>query len=199
MVPPVALNDGPPLTANPPGTQADDGLRPRLRLTPTASDQEFKAVFETAGGRAAPEPAPGADEGWTWKDLLGGLDSETPEPLTVSAEQLTAEIEAMGIDPSALLPRSRVEEIAAAVQTGDNSGAREVVRALAPAAIRRLSRRLLTDAAFGSQAAAYVRQHAEQVGELAARDRQGFQVAAELATAAGRAYLLLDAAIGERP
>ncbi len=29
------------------------GLRPRLKLTPTASDEEFKTVFEAAGGREA--------------------------------------------------------------------------------------------------------------------------------------------------
>ena len=71
-------------------------------------------------------------------------------------DQLTGEIEAMGIDPAALLPKGRVEEIAAAVQTGDALGAREVVRALAPAAIRRLARRLMTDPSFNDKAVAYV-------------------------------------------
>ena len=52
----------------------------------------------------------------------------------------------MGIDPAALLPKGRIEEIAAAVQTGDAAGAREVVRTLAPAAIRRIARRLISDA-----------------------------------------------------
>ena len=178
------------------GTAGDAGLRPRLKLTPTATDQEFKAVFEAAGGRSVIDPNP-ADEGWTWKELLGGLDSE-PEG-GGGAEALASEIEAMGIDPSALLPRARVEEIAAAVQTGDSIGAREVVRALAPAAIRRLSRRLLTDGVFGQRAQSYVRTFAQSLAETAARDRQGYAVATELATTAGRAYLLLDAAVGDRP
>jgi hypothetical protein len=35
------------------------GLRPRLRLTPTATDDEFRSVFDAAGGRnAAPAPPP---------------------------------------------------------------------------------------------------------------------------------------------
>ncbi|RYF90155.1 MAG: polar localization protein TipN, partial [Caulobacteraceae bacterium] len=37
------------------------GLRPRLRLTPTATDEEFRSVFEAAGGRAPPEAAPEGD------------------------------------------------------------------------------------------------------------------------------------------
>jgi hypothetical protein len=181
-------------------TMADDGLRPRLRLTPTASDQEFKAVFEQAGGRPAPEPATTTEDGWTWKELLGGLDQEdAAQAPEAGPEQLIGEIQAMGIDPSALLPKGRVDEIAAAVQTGDGQGAREVVRALAPAAIRRLSRRLMTDPTFNGQAVTYVRRYATQVGEVVVKDRQGYQVAAELATPAGRAYLLLDAAVGERP
>ena len=193
---PVPDLSPPPIDMGHLGTAGDAGLRPRLKLTPTATDQEFKAVFEAAGGRSVIDPNP-ADEGWTWKELLGGLDSE-PEG-GGGAEALASEIEAMGIDPSALLPRARVEEIAAAVQTGDSIGAREVVRALAPAAIRRLSRRLLTDGVFGQRAQSYVRTFAQSLAETAARDRQGYAVATELATTAGRAYLLLDAAVGDRP
>ena len=85
------------------------------------------------------------------------------------------------------------------MQTGDSAGAREVVRALAPAAIRRLSRRLLTDGVFGQRAQSYVRTFAATLAETATRDRQGYAVTTELATTAGRAYLLLDAAVGDRP
>ena len=59
---------------------------------------------------------------------------------------LFAEIESMGIDPLALLTKGRIEEIAPAVEAGDGPGAREVVRTLAPAAIRRIARRMLLDA-----------------------------------------------------
>ena len=182
---PTAPTAAPPLT--------EDGLRPRLRLTPTATDQEFTAVFNTAVARPTSEPAPVPDEGWTWKELLGGLESEPTA--TTDAEALIHEIEMMGIDPAALLPKARVEAIAAAVQTGDSAGAREVVRALAPAAIRRLARRLVTDPGFNGKVAAFVLQRTAAVTEIIARDRQGFEIIQDLTTGPGRAYLLLDAAM----
>jgi len=191
-------------------------LRARLRLTPTASDDEFKAVFDAAGGQA-----PAADEpGWTWKELLTTLDGEgepgaegdaaqaapaTAAPQAAAApidegrlgEALYQEIETMGIDPLALLTKGRIEEIAAAVQTGDGGGAREVVRTLAPAAIRRIARRMLADAVFRGRAQALNGRYGQLVAEAAKRDPQGFQAAALLATNPGRAYLLLDAAAGQ--
>ena len=191
-------------------------LRARLRLTPTASDDEFKAVFDAAGGQA-----PAADEpGWTWKELLTTLDGEgepgaegdtaqaapaTAAPPAPAApidegrlgEALYQEIETMGIDPLALLTKGRIEEIAAAVQTGDGGGAREVVRTLAPAAIRRIARRMLADAVFRGRAQALNGRYGQLVAEAAKRDPQGFQAAALLATNPGRAYLLLDAAAGQ--
>jgi hypothetical protein len=195
-------------------------LRARLRLTPTASDDEFKAVFDAAGGQA-----PAADEpGWTWKELLTTLDSEgepsaeggAPEtaapgnaaPVAPPApaapidegrlgEALYQEIETMGIDPLALLTKGRIEEIAAAVQTGDAGGAREVVRTLAPAAIRRIARRMLADAVFRGRAQALNGRYGELISQAARRDPLGVQAAALLATNPGRAYLLLDAAAGQ--
>jgi hypothetical protein len=195
-------------------------LRARLRLTPTASDDEFKAVFDAAGGQvpAAEEP------GWTWKELLTTLDAEgepgadgaSAEPAAPTAapaaappapaapvdearlgEALYQEIETMGIDPLALLTKGRIEEIAAAMQTGDAGGAREVVRTLAPAAIRRIARRMLADAVFRGRAQALNGRYAELVAQAARRDPQNVQAAALLATNPGRAYLLLDAAAGQ--
>jgi hypothetical protein len=55
----------------------DPGLRPRLKLklTPTATDEEFSAVFEAAGGVAADGGEPAHEgESWTWKDLLASID-----------------------------------------------------------------------------------------------------------------------------
>jgi hypothetical protein len=194
-------------------------LRGRLRLTPTATDEEFKSAFEAASGQPAAPPV-GADEGaWTWKELLNTLDGDgkpaaaapptagapLAEPLRGApihddgrlAEELFREIEAMGIDPGALLPKGRIEEISAAIQTGDGPGAREVVRTLAPAAIRRIARRMLSDVSFRSRTQALTSRYGEVIGEAARRDKQGFQAAALLATNAGRAYLLLDAAAGQ--
>ena len=186
-------------------------LRARLRLTPTATDDEFKAVFDAAGGQP-----PGPDEpGWTWKELLTTLDSEGDPAAEAGAseaapaapaapidagrlgEALYQEIETMGIDPLALLTRSRIEEIAAAVQSGDPSASRDVVRTLAPAAIRRIARRMLADNVFRGRVQALNRHYGELIAEAARRDPVGLQAAALLATNAGRAYLLLDAAAGQ--
>jgi type II secretory pathway pseudopilin PulG len=172
------------------------GLRPRLKLTPTATDEEFRSVFETAGGRTpppAPEPAEG---GWSWKDLLTSIDSDESDPESL-AERMAAEIAAMGIDPAALLPRTRIDEIAAAVQTRDSEGAREVVRRLAPAAIRRLVRRLFSDAAMRGQTERFLQRFGGMLEEAVERDRSGLLAGAMLASDGGRAYLLLDAAAGD--
>ena len=81
-----------PLRSPPPSyPPAEEGARPRLRLTPTTSDEDFRGVFEPE----APAP-PAADEplsvpmgegpNWTWKDLLGGLSrNPTPQEQAVCA------------------------------------------------------------------------------------------------------------------
>lgn len=174
------------------------GLRPRLRLTPTATDEEFRSVFEAAGGRAPVDPPAAAEGegGWSWKDLLSTIDGDDSDAEGL-AERLLSEIEAMGIDPTALLPRNRIDELAAAVQTRDYGGAREVVRRLAPAAIRRLVRRLFSDAALRGQTERYLRRFTGMLDEAAERDRGGMLVASLLSSDAGRAWLLLDAAHGD--
>ena len=193
--PPVA----PP--ANEPSAE-DIGLRPRLRLTPTATDDEFRSVFDAAGGRnAAPPPAQPSERaeppgGWSWRNLLSGLESAAPGDAALG-EKMAAEILAMGIDPTALLPRGRIDEIAATIQTHDGEGAREVVKKLAPAAIRRLVRRLFSDAPLRADAERFLRRYAGMMDEAADQDREGFLVAALLSSDAGRAYLLLDAASGD--
>lgn len=182
--------------------------RQRLRLTPTATDEEFRSVFDAAGGREPPPPAPAAEGGrqaggpatigdaWSWKDLLQTID-DTPEDAEGLGRRLVEDIEAMGIDPVALLPKPKIDEIAAAVQTRDTRGAREVVKRLAPAAIRRLVRRLFSDAALRGQAERYLRRFNGMLDEAAERDRGGLLVAALLSSDGGRAYLLLDAAAGD--
>ena len=172
------------------------GLRPRLKLTPTASDEEFRSVFETAGGRTPPPPPEPAEGGWSWKDLLTSIDNDEKDPESL-AERMVAEIAAMGIDPAALLPKSRIDEIAAAVQTHDTDGAREVVRRLAPAAIRRLVRRLFSDAAMRGQTERFLQRFGGMLEEAVERDRSGLLTGAMLASDGGRAYLLLDAAAGD--
>ena len=194
----------PPPIAPPPAQPEDDLLadepsqRPRLRLTPTATDDEFRSVFDTAGGRGAPPAASeGPDgQGWSWRSLLSGIENSSPGDAALG-EKLAAEISAMGIDPHALLPRGRIDEIAAAIQTRDASGAREVVKRLAPAAIRRLVRRLFSDATLRANAERFLKRYAGMIEEAGGQDREGFLVAALLSSDAGRAYLLLDAATGD--
>lgn len=178
----------PPVTA-----KAD---RPRLRLTPTATDTEFATVFEQAAGRHE-DPA---GDGWTWKDLLSSLE-EPDEAEEVRhpplEETLAAEIGAMGIDPTALLPRSRIHELAAALQVRDLDGTRAVVRKLAPAATRRLARKLFTDDLLKRQVLSYLARYHELLEDAAERDPEGFLVETLLSSEAGRTYLLFDAAAGD--
>lgn len=184
------------------------GLRPRLKLTPTATDAEFSAVFEAAGGapaakseagaaaeEEAEEPAEGG-EAWTWKDLLASIDGAEAEGERLQ-DQLSAELGRMGVEPGKLLPKARIDEIAAAVQTGDAEGARQVVKRLAPAATRRIARKLATDAGVKRQALTYVRRYRTLIQDAVVRDPEGFLMAGMLAEEAGRLYLLLDAAAGD--
>lgn len=179
------LPNAPPAAA----PAADAALRPRLRLTPTATDTEFSSVFEAAGGRT--EEAAEATEGWTWKELLSSIDEGE------GGDSLATEIVAMGIDPAALLPRARIEEVAALIRAGETEDARDMVRRLAPAATRRLTRRLFTDRDLQQATQRHLAKHQALVSEAASGDGAG--LAELLATDAGRAYLLFDAAAGDAP
>lgn len=177
------------------------GLRPRLRLTPTATDEEFTQVFEAAtGGAPRPEepsaPSSGAD-GWTWKELLSSIDEgETSEE---DAEALVvAEVAKLGVETEALLPQPRTDELAAVIQSGDATGAREVVKGLAPAAIRRLSRRFGGDKKLKAAAAGFVASYRAVLIEAGQRDPRGYMVANLLDSDVGRAFLLTDAAVGHQ-
>jgi hypothetical protein len=112
------------------------------------------------------------------------------------ADNLLAEIGAMGIDAGALLPRMRIDQIAAAIQAGENAAGREIVRRLAPAAVRRLARRMMADRGFRGHAERYVRRYAEMVAETRG-DGQSFVISALLGSDQGRAFLLFDAALSE--
>ena len=194
-----------PARAGPTSTADDisvgEGLRPRLRFTPTEADEALKAVFtpkpEVEAATAARPPARKGEwdadlDEWTWKDLLTSMD-DVPTDTDALAEQMIREIETLGVDAAALLPRARVEEVASALVEGDAAAARDGVRRLAPAAIRRLSRRVLTDRALREQVDRYVERY-----QLLLRDAADPHGAVELlGSDAGRAYLLLEAAIGD--
>lgn len=175
--------------ASPPAEERRFGLRSRLRLEP------------------AETPPPSADKGLDWSDLIDGdddneapLELDTPSPSPAEAEALSdrvaAAIRRMGVDPNALLPRSRVEEAARAFSSGDPDAARQIVRRVAPAAVRSVSRRVLSDAELRADAERYVRNFAVMLN-ASARAGDSAAVQSSLASDSGRAFMLLDAAVGD--
>jgi len=178
------------------------GLRPRLKLAPTSADAAFSAVFESAPAphalaEEADEEQPA--ETWTWKDLLASLGGGEEEEGRPPAEEvaLAAELGQMGVEPEKLLPAARTEQIAAALQSGDLDGARQVVKRLAGASSRRIVRRLFTDAGLKARAGDFVRRYQGLVDDAAARDPEGVVMANLLGCEAGRVFLLLDQALGD--
>ena len=176
-----------------PAEERSFGLRGRLRLEPTED---------------AP-PAPVQDEPLDWNDLAGDLNVEgqetpleldapvvTPVDAAVLADRVTAAIRRMGVDPNALLPRARIEEAARALAAQEPDRARQIVRRVAPAAVRSVSRRILADAELRADADAYVRAFGREMQDHA-RQGDAHDVQARLATDEGRAFMLLDAAIGD--
>ncbi|MBB5770795.1 hypothetical protein HNP47_000764 [Brevundimonas vesicularis] len=181
--------DRPTPPASPPAEERRFGLRSRLRLEP------------------AETPPPSADKGLDWSDLIDGdddneapLELDTPSPSPAEAEALSdrvaAAIRRMGVDPNALLPRSRVEEAARAFSSGDPDAARQIVRRVAPAAVRSVSRRVLSDAELRADAERYVRNFAVMLN-ASARAGDSAAVQSSLASDSGRAFMLLDAAVGD--
>ena len=180
---------------NDPPLTLGEALRPRLRLTQTEQDREVTNVFEQA--RADREREPG--EPWTWRDLLKTVDSPPANTAAAATSddglsgRLRAEIEALGVDSSALLPRSRVDDIARALEDGDLDAGRETVRRLAPAAVRRLTRRMDMDPALKIDAQRFVGRFGNQVVEALSGDAGSAN--ALLSSDSGRVFLLLDAAV----
>ena len=150
-------------------------------------------MFDSAGGREPVEA--GGGEAWTWKELLSSMDEPTPSEEDEAAT-LIGEIESMGIDTAALLPRPRMDEIVGAVRAGDSRAALDVVRRLAPAAIRRLSRRMAADRRMRAQAERYVRRHQGLLDQAILGGDRG-ATAALVGSDQGRAFLLLEAALGD--
>lgn len=169
------------------------GLRNRLKLEPTNS---------------AASPSRPLD----WADLVDGggaddapLDLDTPvmPPAAVGegnlealSQRVVTAIRRMGVDPNALLPRSRVEEAANAITDRDSDRARQIVRRVAPAAVRSVSRRVLTDPDLRTDAESYVRAFSRDLAGYAAVG-DGAAVLGRLTSDGGRAFMLLDAAIGD--
>lgn len=142
-----------------------------------------------------PEPAPAAPaEPAVPLELNAAIG--TPEEIDALAGRVTSAIRRMGVDPNALLPRPRVEEAAQAFAGHDPARARQIVRRVAPAAVRSVSRRVLSDDALRADAEAYVRAFAHGL-KLQAERGDAEDVQMRLATDEGRAFMLLDAAVGD--
>ncbi|MFB7882300.1 tipN [Brevundimonas diminuta] len=139
-----------------------------------------------------PEPAPAAPAAPLELNAAIG----TPEEIDALAGRVTSAIRRMGVDPNALLPRPRVEEAAQAFAGHDPARARQIVRRVAPAAVRSVSRRVLSDDALRADAEAYVRAFAHGL-KLQAERGDAEDVQMRLATDEGRAFMLLDAAVGD--
>ncbi|MBE7217324.1 MAG: hypothetical protein INR64_02530 [Caulobacteraceae bacterium] len=182
---------------------APEPLRPRLRLTPPPEDDAVRGLFEpiavsgasTQAEAGAREPQAAAEGGWSWRDLLSTVDEPAQGDDEELAGRLAGEIAEMGVDAQALLPAARLDEAAGAFRSTGREGARETVRRAAPAAVRRLARRLSADRVL--------RAEAEQVvarGDLSARDaavQPNGALLSFLGSEGGRTWLLAAAALGE--
>ena len=162
----------------------------------------MRSLFEAPAEEPAPPPAataaasasaPGEGE-WSWRELLSTLDDE-PVDEEGLAERIAGEIAGMGVDAQALLPSGRIDEAAGAFRASGREGARETVRRAAPAAVRRLARRLSADRVMRAET-----QRLVERGDASALDAAGRgngALPAFLATEDGRTWLLAAAALGD--
>ena len=200
------LTPAPRPTARPATARPEPALRPRvsedaepasseprrrLKLTPTASDEAMSSVFEPVAEQRGDD-----GDAWSWSDLLSSLDGEDGDEGELELA-LVEEIRALGVDTNALFPDPRIADIAAALQTGDVGGARELAHRQAPAAIRKLARRVLSDKLLRSQADRFVQQQAARLSEAVKRGQTRADIARALSSETGRAYLMFDAAVGD--
>jgi hypothetical protein len=208
----VVSGDGPALRRREPVPAAitkpaePEATRPRPAKTdePRAFGLRGRLKLEPMPGSTA--PATPVEDRLGWSDLVDDqpgeapLDLDTPvmpaEASDALEERITAAIRRMGVDPNALLPRSRVEEAAQAVTERDSDRARQIVRRVAPAAVRSVSRRVLTDPDLRTDAETYVRAFSRDLTTRAeAGDGPG--ILGRLTSDGGRAFMLLDAAVGD--
>lgn len=175
-----------PARSGAPSTNPFNGLRGRLRLTPTGDRPPVDTAPPARPLQDMDSPLELEDE------VRGGGSPFDPD----RAQALVQTIRRMGVDPNALLPRARVEEAAAALSAGNVAQVRAIVRRVAPAAVRSVSRRVLGDGDLKAEIDGFVRAAAAEMTELAGRrDHEG--LTQRLSSDAGRAWLLLDAAVGD--
>jgi hypothetical protein len=175
--------------APPPAADDDLALRPRLKLAPAEAGED--EADEDAG-----RPPPEADPDLTWSELVAALDENEADDEALE-RTLIAQIDALGVDAQALIPRRRLDEIARLYEGGDGAEAREAIHRLAPAAVRKLSRRILSDKLMRAQAERLVDRYLALLRGVARRGGEGLTAVGLLGSDAGRAFLLLDAALAD--
>lgn len=187
------------------------GLRGRIR-SEASNEADLAPDSSPAPATQAAREAPAAEperigDALNWRDLVPSEQPPaaplelnaaigSPEEIDALAGRVTAAIRRMGVDPNALLPRPRVEEAAQAFAGHDPARARQIVRRVAPAAVRSVSRRVMGDEALRMDAESYVRAFAHGL-KIQAERGNAEDVQMRLATDEGRAFMLLDAAVGD--
>jgi len=115
-------------------------------------------------------------------------------PLHVLSELAVSPIRRMGVDPNALLPRARIDDVAFALSRDDVVRARQIVRRVAPAAVRSVNRRVTADQELHNDINRFVDAYARLLADLG--DDQN-SVNNRLASDEGRAFMIYDAALNE--
>ncbi len=183
----------PPLPrAQPVSAPRTETERQRLRLTPTEGDADVSSVFE----RTSPRAAPVRDDQVSWKDLLTAIDDK-PMDDDQLADLMVQEARGMQLDTQQVLPRPRIDEIAASINAGDLKGARNRVRRMAGPAVQQVARRLASNPSLTNKVRRFVSRQTAVLAGAASRDRDGFLTATLLANEQGRIFLLMDAALSE--
>lgn len=197
----------------------------RLRLTPLPAETRPTPVpqpqRQSPQGQKPQGSRANESNGWSWRDLLNGMDSNgnpPRDPLEIPADTgartapqapvdadfdddlddvMVGEVSAMGVDAASLLSRTRIDEMITSIMAENNEGARNLVRRIAPAAVRRLNRRMMSDPVLRQHASEFVNAYDQQVNlALMSKDAsRGLQEV--LGNDKGRAYLLIDAAIAD--
>ena len=181
----------PPLPA-PSEPARSETERQRLRLTPTEGDSELSSVFDQTN----PRKAASKDDLVSWKDLLTAIDDK-PMDDDQLADLMIQEARGMQLDTQSILPRPRIDEIAAAINGGDLRGARNRVKRMAGPAVQQLARRMASNPALTAKVGRFVSRQTAVLAGAASRDRDGFLTATLLANEQGRIFLLMDAALSE--
>lgn len=186
----------------------------RLMTTPENTAQPKPAPQPALAPQPEPEapreqtaPKSIADSGLSWRDVAPtAMVPPQPAPqaaqpvaapmpsLSVLSEHATSAIRRMGVDPNALLPRARIEDVAFAIARQDISRARQIVRRVAPAAVRSVARRVNGDTEAHAYISTFIDQYAQM---LASNGNDQDAIQTRLATDEGRAFMLFDAALGE--